>query len=43
MKKAFIIIAIILVVLGSAIFFAAFASAKFDFRNLETSKLQTKT
>ena len=43
MKKAFIIIAIILVVLGSAIFFAAFASAGFDFRNLETSTLQTKT
>ena len=43
MKKAFIIIAIILVVLGSAVFFAAFASAGFDFRNLETSKLQTKT
>lgn len=43
MKKAFIIIAIILVVLGSAIFFAAFASAGFDFKNLETSKLQTKT
>lgn len=43
MKKAFIIIAIILLVLGAAIFFAAFASAKFDFRNLETTKLQTKT
>ena len=43
MKKAFIIIAIILVVLGSAVFFAAFASAGFDFKNLETSKLQTKT
>ena len=43
MKKAFIIIAIILVILGSAIFFIALGSAKFDFRNLETSKLQTKT
>ena len=43
MKKAFIIIAIILLVLGAAIFFAAFASAKFDFQNMETVKLQTKT
>lgn len=43
MKKAFIIIAIILLVVGSAIFFAALASAKFDFRSLETSKLQIRT
>ena len=43
MKKAFIIIAIVLLILGCAIFFAALASAKFDFRNLETDKLQTKT
>ena len=43
MKKAFIIIAIVLLVLGCAVFFAAFASAGFDFRNLETSKLQTRT
>lgn len=43
MKKAFIIIAIVLLVLGSAVFFAALASAKFDFRNLQTVKLQTKT
>ena len=43
MKKAFITIAIVLLILGSAIFFAALASAKFDFRNLQTSMLQTKT
>ena len=43
MKKAFIIIAIILLVLGAAIFFAALAGAKFDFQNMETVKLQTKT
>lgn len=43
MKKAFIIIAIILVVLGSAIFFAAFASAGFNYQVLGTSKLETRT
>ena len=43
MKKAFIIIAIVLLVLGSAIFFAAFASARFEFKNIGTSELQTKT
>ena len=43
MKKAFIIIAIILLILGCVIFFAALASAGFDFQNMRTSKLQTKT
>lgn len=43
MKKTWIIIAIILFVAGCAIFFGALAAAGFDFQNLETSKLQTKT
>ena len=43
MKKAFIIIAIVLLVLGSAIFFAALAAARFDFKHFGTSELQAKT
>lgn len=43
MKKALIIIAVILLVLGCTIFFAAFAAARFDFKNFGTSELQTKT
>lgn len=43
MKKVFIIIAIVLLVLGCAIFFAALVAARFDFKNFGISELQTKT
>ena len=43
MKKAFIIIAIILFVVGCAIIFAAAASSGFDLKKLQTSEPETKT